>query len=137
MSDILDSQGGTTAEGIHLGAMAGTVDLIQRCYTGLETRGDELVLNPLLPTELEFLRFSLRYRGHNIELAFTHDEVTVRVADDEHETSGRVHLVVRDQARVLRPGEVWRVAMGGPPGAEDGGTASPKGDGGKRRPYPE
>ena len=120
MSDILDIQGGTTAEGIHLGAMAGTVDLIQRCYTGLETRGDELVLNPLLPTELESLRFTLRYRGHNIELAFTHDEVTARVADDEHETAGTVRLVVRDQARVLRPGDVWRVAMVGPTGAEGG-----------------
>jgi hypothetical protein len=30
------SQGGTTAEGIHLGAIAGTVDLLQRCYSGLE-----------------------------------------------------------------------------------------------------
>ena len=120
MSDILDIQGGTTAEGIHLGAMAGTVDLIQRCYTGLETRGDELVLNPLLPTELESLRFTLRYRGHNIELAFTHDEVTARVADDEHETAGTVRLVVRDQARVLRPGDVWRVAMVGPTVVEGG-----------------
>jgi len=36
-SDLYDVQGGTTAEGIHLGAMAGTVDLVQRCYTGLET----------------------------------------------------------------------------------------------------
>ena len=33
-SDINDVQGGTTAEGIHLGAMAGTVDLVQRCYGG-------------------------------------------------------------------------------------------------------
>ena len=25
-----------TREGIHLGAVAGTIDLVQRCYTGLE-----------------------------------------------------------------------------------------------------
>jgi trehalose/maltose hydrolase-like predicted phosphorylase len=30
-SDLHDVQGGTTAEGIYLGAMAGTVDLAQRC----------------------------------------------------------------------------------------------------------
>jgi HAD superfamily hydrolase (TIGR01509 family) len=41
-SDIADVQGGTTREGIHLGAMAGTVDLLQRCFPGLEPRGDEL-----------------------------------------------------------------------------------------------
>lgn len=39
-ADISDTQGGTTREGIHLGAMAGTVDIMQRCYTGLELRDD-------------------------------------------------------------------------------------------------
>jgi alpha,alpha-trehalase len=67
-SDVADIQGGTTPEGIHLGAMAGTVDLIRRCYTGLETRGDVLWLNPLLPDELESLRMDLRYRGHSLGL---------------------------------------------------------------------
>ncbi|MDW7710377.1 MAG: glycosyl hydrolase family 65 protein [Deferrisomatales bacterium] len=67
-SDVADIQGGTTPEGIHLGAMAGTVDLIRRCYTGLETRGDVLWLNPLLPEELESLRMDLRYRGHSLGL---------------------------------------------------------------------
>ena len=33
-SDVADVQGGTTAEGIHLGAMAGTVDLVLRRLTG-------------------------------------------------------------------------------------------------------
>ena len=37
-SDIVDIQGGTTAEGIHLAAMAGSIDLLQRCFTGLEIR---------------------------------------------------------------------------------------------------
>ena len=32
-SDVADMQGGTTAEGIHLGAMAGTIDVVQRCFT--------------------------------------------------------------------------------------------------------
>ena len=45
-SDVSDIQGGTTSEGIHLAAMAGSVDLMQRCFTGLETRGDRIVLSP-------------------------------------------------------------------------------------------
>ena len=36
-------------ERIHLGAMAGTVDVLQRCYTGIELRGDVLRLDPRLP----------------------------------------------------------------------------------------
>src|SRR5215207_9992557 len=46
------------------GAMAGTVDLVQLCYTGLETREDVLWLNPSLPGELDGLDFDVRYRGH-------------------------------------------------------------------------
>ncbi len=63
-SDIADIQGGTTAEGVHLGAMAGTVDLIQRGVTGIEWRDSVLVLNPRLPEELGELTFTLRHRRH-------------------------------------------------------------------------
>ena len=49
VSDVTDIQGGTTSEGIHLAAMAGSVDLMQRCFTGLETRGDRIILSPLWP----------------------------------------------------------------------------------------
>ena len=41
-SDVADVQGGTTAEGIHLGAMAGTVDIVLRCLSGLRARGPVL-----------------------------------------------------------------------------------------------
>jgi len=79
-SDLHDVQGGTTAEGIHLGAMAGTVDLAQRCYTGLETREDVLWLNPSLPEELDGLDFDVRYRGNwGINLHLTPDRLRVRV----------------------------------------------------------
>jgi len=37
-ADIRDVHGGTTAEGIHLGAMAGSIDTIERCFGGVETR---------------------------------------------------------------------------------------------------
>ncbi|MCQ4042296.1 glycoside hydrolase family 65 protein [Streptantibioticus rubrisoli] len=62
--DVTDLQGGTTAEGIHLGAMAGTLDLVQRGLTGLETREDALWLDPAPIPELSQFSFSIRYRGH-------------------------------------------------------------------------
>ena len=48
-SDVSDVQGGTTQEGIHLGAMVGTLDLIQRCYAGLSVRDGVLWLDPRPP----------------------------------------------------------------------------------------
>jgi len=68
MSDIGDIQRGTTSEGIHLGAMAGTVDLLVRCYLGLETRGYQLRFNPGLPDEVESVRTRLRYHGHSLSI---------------------------------------------------------------------
>ena len=63
-SDLHDVQGGTTSEGVHLGAMAGTLDLAQRCYTGLELRGGVLRLAPALPPGLPGLEMTLEYQGH-------------------------------------------------------------------------
>ncbi|HSL17028.1 MAG TPA: glycosyl hydrolase family 65 protein [Methylomirabilota bacterium] len=76
-SDVDDIQGGTTPEGIHLGAMAGTVDMLTRGYTGLETRDEVLWFNPCLPDELARLHQHIRYRGHALEVTVTHDTLTV------------------------------------------------------------
>jgi alpha,alpha-trehalase len=76
-SDVSDIQGGTTPEGIHLGAMAGVMDLIHRAYTGIETREDVLWFNPCLPEELERLRMQLRYRGHSLQVEITQAKLKV------------------------------------------------------------
>ncbi|MEU3844383.1 glycosyl hydrolase family 65 protein [Streptomyces sp. NPDC028635] len=62
--DVADLQGGTTGEGIHLGAMAGTLDLVQRGLTGLETRKGALWLAPVPLPEVSSYGFSLHYQGH-------------------------------------------------------------------------
>jgi trehalose/maltose hydrolase-like predicted phosphorylase len=80
-SDVCDVQQGTTAEGVHLGAMAGTIDLVQRVSMGIEVRGDVLRLNPELPREIERLDMRIRYRGHSLDLRLTHNLLTVRGRD--------------------------------------------------------
>jgi len=62
-ADLADTQGGTTREGVHLGAMAGTADLVLRCYSGLETRGDVLWLHPRIPADVGMLHLEVLYRG--------------------------------------------------------------------------
>jgi alpha,alpha-trehalase len=75
--DIADIQEGTTPEGIHLGAMAGCTDILQRCYTGLEARGDTLILNPVLPKELKKIKLHLHYRGQWLDLAVSSDKLRI------------------------------------------------------------
>ncbi|MGM0652590.1 MAG: trehalose-phosphatase [Bacillota bacterium] len=76
-SDIEDIQGGTTHEGIHLAAMAGTVDLLVRCYTGLEKREDVLWFNPQLPPELDCLKFKIVYRDNLLDVNITDSLLTL------------------------------------------------------------
>jgi alpha,alpha-trehalase len=78
-SDLLDTQGGTTPEGVHLGAMAGTVDLVQRAYTGIETREEVLWLSPSLPEGLTRLQFRIRFRRHwGLAIELTRDRIRVK-----------------------------------------------------------
>jgi trehalose/maltose hydrolase-like predicted phosphorylase len=62
-SDVEDIQGGTTKEGIHLGVMAGTLDLLQRGFVGLGVSGDALTFDPVLPGRLAGLAYTLSFRG--------------------------------------------------------------------------
>jgi len=78
-SDVSDIQGGTTSEGIHLGAMAGTIDVVQRCYTGIETRWNILQLNPDLPNDLESVEFDFLYRQHRINIEVTQRRLTIKL----------------------------------------------------------
>ena len=119
-SDVADVQGGTTPEGIHLGAMAGTVDLIQRCYTGIETRDDVLWLNPQLPTELARLRLRIRYRQSSIELEVTHQQLRVTVVH-----CPRLPIRIGFADRVMELGENDTLNMDlQPDGAPASGTGS-------------
>jgi alpha,alpha-trehalase len=100
-SDVADVQGGTTAEGIHLGAMAGTVDLIQRGYTGLEARGDVLWFDPALPKELGALDFKVHYRGHRVQVRVTPSQLRVSAIPSEE---APIQVGFRDEVVELQPG---------------------------------
>lgn len=102
MSDLKDIQGGTTAEGIHLGAMAGTVDLVQRAYTGLEIRDDVLWLNPVLPDDMPRLNLQLRYRGHWLQLNINTDKMIIAF---DRGWSKEVKVGVRGEVHTFRTGE--------------------------------
>jgi beta-phosphoglucomutase family hydrolase len=100
-SDIGDIQGGTTREGIHLGAMAGTLDILQRCFTGLELRKGELRFHPVLPDELKRQSFKLRYRGQSLKIQITQSRLQ---AWSEPSSAESVSIIVDGQRALLEPG---------------------------------
>jgi alpha,alpha-trehalase len=111
VTDVADIQGGTTAEGIHLGAMAGTVDVLQRCYTGLELRGEVLWLNPRLPEPMRRLRLLVHYRGHTLGLDVTRERLRVSA---ERCAAPVMKVGFRDTVHALAADEVKEFALSPP-----------------------
>lgn len=109
-ADLSDTQGGTTREGVHLGAMAGTVDMMIRCYAGIETRADALWMHPRLPTELPGVFFQLRYRNQPITVRINHNEVTLEL----HPGSAKpITVNLEGNTKELAPGERWTMTLKG------------------------
>lgn len=104
-SDVSDIQGGTTSEGVHLAAMAGTVDLMQRCFTGLETRSDRLILSPYWPESLGVLVIPIHYRGLHLHLRVSGKGVIISV-DPRH--AAGIDVECRGRVVKLMPGTTVR-----------------------------
>jgi len=104
-SDLADIQRGTTREGVHLGAMAGTVDLMLRCYTGLETRDDVLILHPILPTELDRVQLQLNYRGHGIAVELIPSTMELQL---QTRAVSPIQVRVDDQTVTMHAGHKYR-----------------------------
>ena len=81
-SDIGDIQGGTTKEGIHLGVMAGTLDLVQRAYLGTEIRDDVLRFHPTLTDRLDGLTLAMQFRHTPITVSLNGSKLTVAAHAD-------------------------------------------------------
>jgi len=114
-SDVIDIQQGTTAEGVHLASMAGSVDLMQRATTGLSVRDGLLHITPQLPPEMERLDLRIHYRGHSLDVRLSQRSLTVH---GRNRSAPPIGLCVNGQrvtfeagtSRVFRLGPAQRAA---------------------------
>ncbi|MDJ0662925.1 MAG: beta-phosphoglucomutase family hydrolase [Acidimicrobiia bacterium] len=98
LSDIADTQGGTTKEGIHTGVMAGTVLLALHAYAGLDFVESTVHLTPRLPKEWRGMRFSIGRRGHCYNFVIDREKVDVRV-------NGSVEVSVAGTTKTVPAGQ--------------------------------
>ena len=96
-TDMVDEKNGSTREGIHLAAMSGCIDILQRGYAGLEIRSDILILNPLLPKFINRISFHIRYRKHWLNLEITQQYVKV-----ESLTSKAIPFTIMIKNEIIR-----------------------------------
>lgn len=91
--------------------MAGTADMVIRCYAGVETRDDVLRLHPLLPRQLGAVTFQMRYRGQPIDVELSSNRV---VLDLHPCATGPIRVCLEDVTRTLIPGQRWEMALSDP-----------------------
>ena len=90
------------AQGVHLGAMAGTVYLLQHHYLGLSAEKGALRVEPALPEALGSLSMDVRYRHNELRLEATDDQLTVSSAASNAEV---IKVISGEQEQQLRPSE--------------------------------
>jgi trehalose/maltose hydrolase-like predicted phosphorylase len=113
-ADLDDTQGGTTRTGIHLGAMAGTIDVVQRSFAGLRITSDGLLFAPRMPKGIRIVSFRVRYRDHLLTVSLQHDALTVSAATGD---AAAISLQVGTQEALLEPGGTRRFPLQAGPGA--------------------
>ena len=129
-ADLDDTQGGTTSEGIHLGAMAGTVDIITRSFAGLRTQDDTLTFDLQLPDGLHRAQFQIQHRGQRIRVSL--DQTGLHLAADPCSANPRVRVIVAGAIATLTGGQACEFpqapdaiacrAQDVAPGAQSSGT---------------
>jgi alpha,alpha-trehalase len=89
--------------------MAGTVDIVQRCLTGMRARGEVLRFDPALPPEIKQVRFSVHYRGHRIEVMLAEDHMRISSRPGR---ARPIKVLVRDELVELGPGGQTELQFG-------------------------
>jgi trehalose/maltose hydrolase-like predicted phosphorylase len=109
-SDVKDTHGGATAEGVHLAALVGGADLLQRCFAGVEPRLDSLHVSPCWPAELGQVAFAVRYQGNDLHLRVSQGRVLV-----EAEPGGArpVRVTCAGTTYALPPGKSLEIPLPG------------------------
>ena len=84
-SDIADTQGGTTQEGIHCGVMAGTLDTLTRYFAGVNFTNGILSLNPNLPKQWTDLSLQVQFRGSIYRITITRESTSVTLMESDRD----------------------------------------------------
>ncbi|MFG3346046.1 glycoside hydrolase family 65 protein [Streptomyces sp. NPDC048018] len=109
LADVADIQGGTTGEGIHLGAMAGTIDLVERGITGLEAGPAGLRVAPVPLAGIPRFAFTLCFGDHRgVRVRVLPGRLAVRVPASPGSPAPLTVVLAGERTYTVAPGrERW------------------------------
>lgn len=100
------SSSSSTSSGLHLGAMAGLIDVLERHYRGIHIRSDGIAIDPAIPAELGPVRIRFRCRFGWFEAAWTGAELLLSCDEANAAEAG---LASGGARMALPPGATLRV----------------------------
>ncbi|MDY6915737.1 MAG: beta-phosphoglucomutase family hydrolase [Candidatus Cloacimonadota bacterium] len=106
-SDIYDTQGGTTQEGIHTGVMAGSLDIIFKSFAGINIFKDHLHIEPFLPAHWQELKFKMFYKGNWITFKITHQEIHIKI--NKKKEAKNIYFEIEGEKYDLQQGKTLKI----------------------------
>ncbi len=109
-SDIYDTQGGTTPEGIHVGVMGGSINIAIRHFAGIEILKDKIKIEPKLPKKWRSIKIRFFYREKWISLFITKRDIAI-LADGPESKRFNVPFEVSGKLLYLVFGKTHKVSF--------------------------
>lgn len=113
-SDIYDTQGGTTQEGIHAGVMGSTLDLFLRVFAGLAISEDRICLSPKLQEGWKRIKFHVRYKNIWFHINAEKDKVKILVEPLKEislQPSTEIPIEINKETYQLLPGKTYTISI--------------------------
>ncbi len=99
LSDIPDRG---TMEGVHLGAMAGSLDVLQRHYLGIQPTREGLSFRPSAPVQLRNVDTEFLYRGSRLRITLTDEQI---ILGSHAENEREIRVLHAEGVLALLPGQ--------------------------------
>jgi trehalose/maltose hydrolase-like predicted phosphorylase len=113
-SDFYDIQGGTTSEGIHVGAMGGSVQLFYRILAGMEILEDRICFCPSLPEHISKIKFQIMYNFRWLRVEITKTDMKIMVEKRKAKTlkpPSVVPVVINNQVHMFTAGKSQTIPL--------------------------
>jgi len=107
-SDIEDTQRGTTPEGIHTAAMAGTINMVLHNYAGVDITSAGVSVSPHLPDAISRVRFRAAYRGEWLEVEISPTKVRLMA---DRGIAAEIPVVIDGTRQLMKPGELLELSV--------------------------
>ena len=109
-SDIFDTQGGTTPEGVHVGVMGGSIDIVLRVFVGLELEENYIKINPDLPRHWSAIRLKFLFQNNWHTLSITKRSIRISI-NSKNKKAKLSPIEIQGKVHWAHPGKTHHISQ--------------------------